>query len=204
MSIAVIAGLGNPGLKYRHTRHNIGFELVDRLAAEYGASWKHEARFEADVAVLLHAGRKLMLLKPQTYMNSSGRSLGAVLRYRKLGPESMLVVYDDLNLEVARTKLSLNGSPGGHNGIADILSQTGPGFARFRVGIGSKPNKDMDLADYVLSRFSADEQRLLEQATPVFTEQINLILNQGVESAMNTINQYKEPPAPPNERTNHK
>lgn len=201
MSIAVIAGLGNPGLKYRHTRHNIGFELVNKLAAKYRATWKHEARFEADIAVIVHAERKFMLLKPRTFMNSSGRSLGAVLRYRKLGPESLLVIYDDLNLDVARTKLSINGSAGGHNGIADLLAEAGPGFARYRVGIGIKPNKEMDLADYVLSHFSKDEQTLLEERASFFIEQIDLILNVGVESAMNTINQRK---APPHERNDHK
>jgi PTH1 family peptidyl-tRNA hydrolase len=201
MSIAVIAGLGNPGLKYRQTRHNIGFEIADRLAVKYGATWKHEARFEAEVAVLVHCGRKLMLLKPQTFMNASGRSLGAALRYRKLGPESLLVIYDDLNLELGRTKLSINGSAGGHNGVADLLEQVGHGFARFRVGIGAKTNKEMDLADYVLSQFSKYDQNLLEERSSFFIEQIDLILNDGIESAMNTINQRK---APPHERNDDK
>ncbi|NBB79712.1 MAG: aminoacyl-tRNA hydrolase [Verrucomicrobia bacterium] len=201
MSIAVIAGLGNPGLKYRHTRHNIGFRLVDQLAEKSGATWHREAKFEAKVAVLQQAERKLMLLKPQTFMNASGRPLGAVLRYRKLTAESLLVIYDDLNLEVGRTKLSVHGSAGGHNGIADILTEVGSGFARFRVGIGAKPNKEMDLADYVLSRFSKDEQTLLRDRSSFFIDQIDLILNEGVESAMNTINQRK---APPHERNDHK
>lgn len=191
MSIAVIAGLGNPGPKYRHTRHNIGFALVDRLAAQHGATWKHEARFEAEVAVLSYGGRKLMLLKPQTFMNQSGRSLGAALRYRKLASDSMLVLYDDLTLELGRTKLSLNGSAGGHNGIADLLTQVDPGFARYRVGIGAKPDKAMDLADYVLSHFSKDEQTLLAARSADFIDQIHLILNEGLEAAMNLINQRK-------------
>jgi PTH1 family peptidyl-tRNA hydrolase len=194
MSIAVIAGLGNPGLKYRHTRHNIGFALIDHLAAKHSAGWKQEPRFEADVAILMHSGRKLMLIKPRTFMNASGRALGAVLRYRRLGPESLLTIYDDLTLDVARTKLSVQGSAGGHNGVADLLEQVGPGFARFRVGIGPKTNPAMDLADYVLSQFSKDEQTLLEDRTPFFIEQIDLILNEGIESAMNSINQRKAPP----------
>ncbi|MDQ8193731.1 aminoacyl-tRNA hydrolase [Coraliomargarita sp. SDUM461004] len=191
MSIAVIAGLGNPGLKYRNTRHNIGFSLVDLLAARCGASWKHEARFEAEVAVALHEGRKLMLLKPQTFMNASGRSLAAALRYRKLSSESLLVIYDDLTLDLGRTKLSVNGSAGGHNGIADLLTQVGAGFARYRVGIGAKPHKEMDLADYVLSQFSKDEQTLLADCTSLFLDQIDLILESGLDLAMNTINQRK-------------
>jgi PTH1 family peptidyl-tRNA hydrolase len=189
MPIAVIAGLGNPGSKYRNTRHNIGYALVDKLAAKYGATWKHEAHFEAELAVIQHDERKLMLLKPQTFMNASGRSLRTVLRYRKLTAESMLVIYDDLTLDLGRIKLTINGSAGGHNGIADMLTQVGTGFARFRVGIGAKPHKKMDLADYVLSKFSKDEQIILADKTPIFLDQIHLILNEGIESSMNTINQ---------------
>jgi PTH1 family peptidyl-tRNA hydrolase len=189
MPIAVIAGLGNPGSQYRNTRHNIGYTIVDQLATKYGATWKHEARFEAEVAVIQYEERKLMLLKPQTFMNASGFSLGNVLRYRKLPAESMLVIYDDLTLDLGRIKLSVNGSAGGHNGIADILTQVGTGFARFRVGIGAKPHKEMDLADYVLSKFSKDELSILADRSPIFLDQIHLILNEGIESSMKTINQ---------------
>ena len=201
MPIAVIAGLGNPGSKYRNTRHNIGYTLVDQLAAKFGATWKHEARFEAEVAVIQHDARKLMLLKPQTFMNASGRSLGTVLRYRKLSAESMLVIYDDLTLDLGRIKLSVNGSAGGHNGIADILTEAGSGFARFRVGIGAKPHKEMDLADYVLSKFSKDEQTILADHSPIFLEQIHLILNEGIDFSMNIINQRI---ATPHERNDKK
>ena len=189
MPIAVIAGLGNPGSQYRNTRHNIGYTLVDQLATKYGATWKHEARFEAEAAVIQYEERKLVLLKPQTFMNSSGRSLGTVLRYRKLTAESMLVIYDDLTLDLGRIKLSVNGSAGGHNGIADILTQVGTGFARFRVGIGAKPHKEMDLANYVLSKFLKDELSILADRSPIFLDQIHLILNEGIESSMKTINQ---------------
>ena len=189
MPIAVIAGLGNPGFKYRNTRHNIGFSLVDQLAAKYDAAWKHEARFEAEVAVIQHGERKLMLLKPQTFMNASGRSIGTVLRYRKLSAESLLVIYDDLTLDLGRIKLSVNGSAGGHNAIADMITQVGTGFARYRVGIGAKPHKEMDLADYVLSKFSKDELSILADRSSIFLDQIHLILNEGIESSMKTINQ---------------
>ncbi len=189
MPIAVIAGLGNPGSKFRNTRHNVGYAIVDQLATKYGATWKHEARFEAEVAVFQYEERKLMLLKPQTFMNASGRSLGTVLRYHKLSAESMLVIYDDLTLDLGRTKLSVNGSAGGHNGIADALAQVGMGFARFRIGIGAKPHKEMDLADYVLSKFSKDELSILADRSPIFLDHIHLILNQGIESSMKTINQ---------------
>ena len=199
MPIAVIAGLGNPGSKYRNTRHNIGYTIVDQLAIKYDVKWKHEARFEADIAVIQQDGRRFMLLKPKSFMNASGRSLGAALRYWKLSPESMLVIYDDLTLNLGRSKLSVNGSAGGHNGIANILTHVGAGFARFRVGIGAKPHKEMDLAEYVLSKFSIDELTILADLSPSFLDRIHLILNEGVESSMNTINQRI---ATPHERNN--
>ena len=189
MSIAIIAGLGNPGPKYRNTRHNVGFALIDQFAAKHGAVWKTEARFAAETAVVEYSRRKLMLIKPQTYMNSSGRSLSAVLRYRRLAPESLLVIYDDITLDVARSKLSHHGSAGGHNGITDLLGQVGPGFSRYRVGIGTKPHKQMDLADHVLSKFSQDEQQLLADRMPTYLEHFTLIIDSGIEPAMNLINQ---------------
>ena len=194
MSIAVIAGLGNPGLKYRNTRHNVGFDLVDQIAARHGAVWKTEARFDAEVAAVQHGDLKLMLLKPQTFMNASGRAIAAALRYRKLPTEALLVIHDDLTLELGRSKLSVNGSAGGHNGIADILEQVGEGFARFRLGIGEKPHKGMDLADYVLSKFTQDEKTLLAERASIYLDQVDLILNEGLESAMNSINQRKATP----------
>jgi len=189
MSIAVIAGLGNPGLKYRNTRHNIGFDVVDRMAALAGAAWKKDARLNAEVAAVPYGALKLMLVKPQTYMNDSGRSLAAVLRYRKLTPDSLLVVYDDITLDLGRSKLSHKGSAGGHNGIADLMEHLEGVFFRYRIGIGSKPHKAMDLADYVLSQFSKDEQSLLADRMPTYLEHIALIVDKGIEPAMNLINQ---------------
>lgn len=189
MSIAVISGLGNPGQKYRNTRHNIGFDIADYLALKLHGTWRKEARFEAEVAPVQLGERKLLLVKPLTFMNDSGRSLSAVLRNLKLGPESTLVVYDDLTLEFGRTKLSISGSSGGHNGVSDLLEKIGPGFARYRVGIGAKPNKEMDLADYVLSRFKPAELETLSECMPAYLEEIRLIIDKGIESAFNNINQ---------------
>lgn len=193
MSIAVIAGLGNPGLKYRNTRHNVGFTVLNKLALKYGGVWKHEAKFEAEIAIVKHADRKLLLVKSQAFMNASGRSIGSFLRYRKLNAESLCVVYDDLTLDLARPKLSVKGSSGGHNGIADLLSQIGPGFLRYRIGIGAKPSKDMDLADYVLSQFTKDEQQILADQVSSYLEHIGLVIDTGTEAAMNFINQRTAP-----------
>lgn len=132
-------------------------------------------------------------------MNHSGRSIGAVLRYLKLSPESLLVIYDDLTLDLGRTKLSLSGSSGGHNGIENLLVQVGQGFARYRIGIGAKPQKEMDLADYVLSKFNKDEQNILADCRTTHIDQFKLILKDGLVDAMNKINQNK---STPHERNN--
>lgn len=189
MSIAVIAGLGNPGSQYRKTRHNIGFELVSELAKKHGVTWKTEARFEAQLAMIKTLEYPLLLVQPTTFMNASGRSLGAILRYYKQSPESLAVIYDDITLDVGRTKLSIQGSAGGHNGVSSLLEHLGAGFLRYRVGVGAKPHKEMDLADYVLSKFSKDEQSLLADRTPTYLEQIQLIIDKGGEAAMKLINQ---------------
>ncbi|MEM7790437.1 MAG: aminoacyl-tRNA hydrolase [Verrucomicrobiota bacterium] len=201
MSIAVVAGLGNPGLKYRKTRHNIGFHLIDKFAAKLAVKWKTEPKFEAETAVVSLGARKLLLVKPQTFMNASGRSLGAILRYRKLTSQSLLVIYDDITLDLARAKLSCNGSAGGHNGITDLLENVGPGFFRYRIGVGEKSDKNMDLADYVLSRFSKAENAVIDGRIPDYIEHLQQIIHLGPEPAMQFINQRK---APKHERSDNK
>lgn len=189
MSITVIAGLGNPGPKYLHTRHNVGFEALNYLANASNARWKLEARFEAETTTIQQTSRKILLVKPQTFMNASGRSLAAVLRYHKLEAHQLLVVYDDITLDLARCKLSINGSAGGHNGIADLLTQIGIGFGRFRIGVGAKTHKEMDLADYVLSKFTKDEQIILKNQMPNYLEHMVRIIDSDYDTAMNSINQ---------------
>ena len=168
MSISVIAGVGNPGPKYRNTRHNLGYDLIDRLALQLGSQWKSVPKFEAEIAHANFRDRKLVLVKPLTFMNACSRSLGPILRYWSLSPESLLVLYDDITLEFSRVKLSQNGSAGGHNGIADLQEHLGDHFSRFRIGIGAKPHKEMDLADYVLSHLTKNEQNLLAELSPSY------------------------------------
>ena len=193
MSVAVIAGLGNPGLKYRMTRHNIGFSLVDSFAESFGAKWKTESQFHAEATSVDLKDHRLLLIKPNTFMNDSGRSLSAVLRYKKMSINSLLIIYDDINLELGRAKLSAHGSAGGHNGIASALSHIEPDFLRYRIGIGSKTHKQMNLADYVLSKFSLNEQKILADQTPTYLEHLQLIVDKGPVLAMNFINQRIEP-----------
>ncbi len=189
MSVAVIAGLGNPGLKYRMTRHNIGFSLVESLSESMGVEWKTENRFQAEVASVNSNGHRLLLLKPNTFMNDSGRSLKAVLQYMKISVSSLLVIYDDITLEFGRPKLSMQGSAGGHNGVSSILSHIGSGFLRYRIGIGAKSNRQIDLADHVLSDFSSNEQKILVDQTPIYLKHFQLIIDKGPMLAMNLINQ---------------
>ena len=189
MSIAVIAGLGNPGSKYRRTRHNIGFAAIDAFAQSWGVSFSTEARFEAEIATAQRFGRGYLLVKPFTFVNASGRSLGAILRYRKLPVEALLVIHDDISLGVARSKLKLGGGSGGHNGVADLIDTLGSDFHRFRIGVGAKNNKAMDLADFVLGRLTPIERAAFNERMPVLIRQIETILKTGPQEAMNLINQ---------------
>ena len=189
MSISVIAGLGNPGLKYRNTRHNIGFSIIDSFAESLVARWKTETRFHAETASAVYEGRKLLLVKPNTFMNDSGRSVAAVLSYRKLSASALVLIYDDITLGLGRAKLSIGGGSGGHNGIADILCRIGADFLRYRIGIGSKPSREMDLADYVLSNFSVGEAQILTDRTPIYLKHLQLIIDKEPALAMNSINQ---------------
>jgi PTH1 family peptidyl-tRNA hydrolase len=193
MSITVIAGLGNPGREYEGTRHNIGFALVDALAAAEGLAWKSEARFESRIAKWARGSRTLWLAKPQTYMNDSGRALRRLLDFHKLGPESLAVVYDDLTIETGRLKLTVRGSAGGHNGVASLLEHVGPGFARFRLGVGAPRPPGMDLKDFVLGKFSPEENQLLSQLFPTALDGLRLLLTSGPAKAMNQLNRTTAP-----------
>jgi len=190
MSVTLLAGLGNPGAKYAATRHNLGFRVVDALAAAEGLSWKHEARFEAEIARWnVRPGETRWLIKPQTFMNESGRALRQLLDFHKLPAASLAVAYDEMNIEIGRVKLSVDGSAGGHNGIASLLEHVGNGFLRYRLGIGSSERPvGMDLADYVLGKFSLSEQQLIDQNLKTFVEGARLLFTSSPAEAMNRLN----------------
>lgn len=190
MSVTLLAGLGNPGTKYAETRHNLGFKVVDALAAAEGLSWKHEARFEAEIARWnVRPGETRWLIKPQTFMNESGRALRRLLDFHKLPAESLAVAYDEMNIEIGRVKLSVDGSAGGHNGIASLLEHVGNGFLRYRLGIGSSERPaGMDLADYVLGKFSLSEQTIIDQNLKTFVEGARLLFTSSPAEAMNRLN----------------
>ena len=187
----IIAGLGNPGLKYAGTRHNVGFGAIDLLAEKYGIgvdAKKHKALIGKGVI----DGQKVVLVKPQTYMNLSGESIQAAAAYYKLPPEEVLVIYDDINLDVGRLRIREKGSAGGHNGMKSIISCLGSDQCpRIRIGVGDKPSR-MDMADYVLSRFPAEELADVREAIDRAAQAAALIVNGQMAEAMNQFNRKKE------------
>lgn len=183
----LIAGLGNPTPQYEGTRHNVGFEVLDRMAEQYRIpldTAKHKGFYGKGRV----EGQQVILLKPMTYMNLSGESVAEAARYFKIAPEDVIVVYDDINLDVGRLRIRPKGSAGGHNGMKNIIAHLGTDvFPRIRVGVGMKPPR-MDLAAYVLSRFSAEEQAAMEAAYDRACQAAVLLLQGQMGQAMNTYN----------------
>jgi peptidyl-tRNA hydrolase, PTH1 family len=195
MSISLVAGLGNPGRLYAATRHNAGWMVVEALATAEKLSWQTQERFEAEIARWDFApGHTVWLAKPLTFMNESGRAIQKLAAFHKIAPASITVVYDDLTLDLGLLKVSVKGSAGGHNGIADLLARMGDGFVRYRLGIGPKLPREMDLKDYVLGPFSDQQQPLFNQHLPRFLTGLRLLLTQGPDQAMNQLNRRTLPP----------
>lgn len=183
----IIVGLGNPTMEYAGTRHNIGFDAVTRLADEYGIAVKKKEH-KALVGKGVIEGNKVLLVQPQTFMNLSGESVGALVDYYKTEPGELIVIYDDISLDVGKLRIRKKGSAGGHNGIKNIIAHLGTQeFSRIRIGVGEKP-KDWDLADYVLGHFKKDEEPFIREALDKTAEAVKVIMNQGIERAMNDFN----------------
>ena len=184
----VIVGLGNPERKYTGTRHNAGFDVIDVLAEKYNISVDaRKCRAFCGKGVI--AGQKVLLVKPQTYMNLSGESVGGIVNYYKIDPESdLLVIYDDISLDVGQLRIRKKGSAGGHNGIKSIIAHLGTTvFPRIKVGVGEKP-KNYDLADYVLGHFSKQERELMEEGYEHASDAVEQIVQGEIEAAMNVFN----------------
>ncbi|HCB91552.1 MAG TPA: aminoacyl-tRNA hydrolase, partial [Ruminococcaceae bacterium] len=160
----LVAGLGNPGEKYAGTRHNAGFMALDYIAQKAGAEIGR-LKFKGLCGDAVIGGQKVLLLKPGTYMNLSGQSVTEAMGFYKLPPERVIVLYDDISFPPGRLRIRLKGSDGGHNGMKNIIYLTGKDtFPRIRLGVGDRPDRRWDLADWVLSRFSEEEFRLFSQA----------------------------------------
>jgi peptidyl-tRNA hydrolase, PTH1 family len=182
----LVAGLGNPGREYADTRHNVGFMVADELARRHGGSWR--AKFSGDLAEVRLDELRLAVLKPQTYMNESGRSVAAAVRFFKVQPESVLVVHDEVDLEPGRLQARLGGGLAGHNGLRSLARHLGtPEFARLRIGVGRPERGDpRPVADFVLSPFppEVDVEGLVARAA----DAVETVAREGVEEAQNRFN----------------
>ena len=187
----VIAGLGNPGREYEGTRHNVGFMTLDALADKYNIDVREKA-FKGLIGKGMIEGNKVILVKPQTYMNLSGECIRQVMDYYKVDPEDILIVYDDISLAPGQLRIRAKGSAGGHNGIKNIIANLGSSvFPRIKVGVGEKP-KGYDLADYVLGKFSKEDRVLMEEGYDLACEASALIMQGAIDQAMNEYNQKKK------------
>ena len=181
-SFSLVVGLGNPGRQYEGTRHNVGFRVLDLLASAAGVGFVNEPKWQSHLARL--PGTGVMLLKPQTFMNLSGRAVRQVLAFHKWGPERLLVVYDDVALDLGTLRFREKGSAGGHNGVSSLIEHLGTdAFARLKVGIGGC--RSGELVGHVLGRFREDEHSLLENTLATAGDAVQLALSQGVAQAAN-------------------
>ena len=188
----LVAGLGNPVKQYEATRHNMGFDVIDKLVEEFNVP-QAGVKFNAMYGKGRIGGEPVILMKPLSYMNLSGGPIRDMANYFKIDPETeLIVIYDDIDTEPGQLRVRKKGSAGGHNGIKSIIQQLGTqNFMRVRVGVGAKP-KDWDLADYVLGRFDRDDRQLVEDAQDRACEAVEMILSDSVDAAMNKFNVSKK------------
>jgi peptidyl-tRNA hydrolase, PTH1 family len=188
----VIAGLGNPGAKYEHTRHNIGFDTIDALSEKYRIPLKQN-KFKGLYGKGKIEGKDAILVKPQTFMNASGDCIAPLLHFYKVDPNShFFVIFDDISLEPGNIRVKAKGSAGGHNGIKSLIAKLGTeGFARIKVGVGEKP-QGWDLADHVLGRFSKEDRIKIEEAIEKAETAAELILDGQIAEAMNRFNRKEK------------
>ena len=186
-AIRLVAGLGNPGAEYERTRHNIGFMVLDRLAADSRVPWERSARWGAYWA----KADQLLLVKPMTYMNRSGLPLAAVAQFYKIEPTEIFPVFDDMAIPLGRLRIRLDGGTGGHNGLDSIITTLGTDqIPRLRVGIGGAP--EASAVDHVLGRFLEEEMSVVEKTIVRAVEAVKWAIDKGVLSAMNTFNKFPE------------
>ena len=184
----LIVGLGNPGREYERTRHNCGFRALDILAEKLGCK-VDKLKYQGLYCQTTYAGKKVFLLKPQTFMNLSGRSVLQLSAYFNIPPQRIIVLFDDISLAPGRLRIRADGSAGGHNGIKSIIQEVGSQeFPRVKIGVGAKPNPDYDLADWVLSTFSAAEEKALSVSLKNAADAALAIVDHGVPEAANRFN----------------
>ncbi len=188
----LVVGLGNPGEAYERTRHNVGFLVADGLARGYGAAFTTR-KFGAEIAEARSGSERLWIMKPATFMNHSGESVGPALRFWKLGLEDLVVVHDDLELDPFRVQVKIGGGHGGHNGLKSVNAHVGgPDYVRVRVGVGRPPPR-MDPADYVLGRFARADEKDVEACVEAAIEAARTVVEVGAVKAMNQFNRRRSP-----------
>ncbi|MGI5856308.1 MAG: aminoacyl-tRNA hydrolase [Candidatus Merdivicinus sp.] len=184
----LVVGLGNPDRKYQNTRHNTGFLAVDEIARQLGTVIDRK-KFDALTADVTLAGERVLLMKPQTYMNLSGVSVEKAASFYKIPPENILVLFDDISLDTGKLRIRRKGSHGGHNGIRSIIDYLqSDNFPRIKIGVGERPNPNYDLADWVLSNFTEAERKAIQEAAIPCREIAELIIQGNIEKAMNLYN----------------
>ena len=182
----LIVGLGNPGSEYERTRHNVGFEVLDELAARHHAAFRNHARWKAKAAKVSDAGGALVLAKPTTFMNLSGWSVRELVSFHKLAPSDLLIISDDADLPLGRLRIRASGSAGGHNGLKSIIEELGTQeFPRLRIGVGRRPG---ELRNHVLGRFAADEQPVIDEAVKKAADAAEMFVHDDLLAAMNRYN----------------
>lgn len=188
----LIVGLGNPGMKYDRTRHNVGFMVIDRFANKHNITIDN-AKWKALVGEGRIAGEKVLLMKPQTYMNLSGHAVRQAIQFYKLDPEEVLVICDDIDIAFGHIRLKSKGSAGTHNGLKSIVQEIGSSdFPRLKIAVGRKP-AFMDLADFVLSKFSRDEEKTLDEEIETGVRVLDLVAEGRLTEAMNLYNGWSAP-----------
>lgn len=181
----LVVGLGNPGLQYENTRHNIGFAVADRFMKDNGGEF-NKTKMEAVFGECKLSNQRILVAKPQTFMNNSGRAVAAISKFYKIAPDRIIIVFDDISLDVGKLRLRRKGSHGGHNGMRDIIELLGrDDIMRIKMGVGAKPHPDYDLADWVLSKFPENQKDVLEKAVEKASLAIKETVTLGIDSAMN-------------------
>lgn len=184
----IIVGLGNPGREYENTRHNMGFIAIDKIAEIYDCKI-NKLKFKSLIGSCTIDGKKVLLMKPQTYMNNSGQAVVEAMQFYKIPAENVLVIFDDISLDVGKMRIRRKGSDGGQKGMRSIIYLSGfDTFPRIKMGIGAKPNPNWDLADWVLSGFTSDEMKILAEKTKDASDAARLIVNGKIAEAMNKYN----------------
>lgn len=184
----IVAGLGNPGREYENTRHNAGFIAIDALAEKHGCNI-NKLKFKSLTGDCIISGRKVLLMKPQTFMNNSGEAVTQAMSFYKIPPEKTIIIFDDISLEPGKMRIRRKGSDGGQKGMRSIIYLNGSDmFPRIKIGVGAKPNPGWQLADWVLSRFTDNEKKLISQTADNVCRAVETILDGDIDKAMNLYN----------------